>query len=198
MPAAQRRSRSMSGVAAPAMVSTAKPAALALAAGCSALPAYRLRLHLQLWAPMQLRPRNAWLMSGHLCMTLHRAQLTTIPAGDHDRPLYKGQYACFTHVHIGNTGINFGEPACIIHPIPSNSLPGPWHCAQRGTQIQHACLHMHVIWAMPTFCSSMACVSTTEMAKVLWFWPHLFCMRLLTPCKLHTDCMMRLAKASSW
>ena len=24
-------------------------------------------------------------------------------------PSYKGQFVCFTHVHIGNTGINFGE-----------------------------------------------------------------------------------------
>lgn len=26
-------------------------------------------------------------------------------------PSYKGQFVCFTHVHIGNTGINFGASA---------------------------------------------------------------------------------------
>ena len=30
-------------------------------------------------------------------------------------PSYKGQFVCFTHVHIGNTGINFGES---VHLAP--------------------------------------------------------------------------------
>ena len=37
---------------------------------------------------------------------------------DHDRPSYKGQFVCFTHPHIGNVGINNGEP--YIHPSVSS------------------------------------------------------------------------------
>jgi hypothetical protein len=31
-------------------------------------------------------------------------------------PSYKGQFVVFTHPHIGNVGINFGEKALLLHP----------------------------------------------------------------------------------
>jgi len=35
-------------------------------------------------------------------------------------PSYKGQFVCFTHVHIGNTGINFGAHPVAPHPSLCN------------------------------------------------------------------------------
>ena len=48
-------------------------------------------------------------------------------------PSYKGQFVAFTHVHIGNTGINFGAP-----PPPSSKLGCPLRCCWGRRHLYHS------------------------------------------------------------
>jgi Carbamoyl-phosphate synthase small chain, CPSase domain len=55
-------------------------------------------------------------------------------------PSYKGQFVCFTHVHIGNTGINFGErvssdPHLLVSATSVPAGTGPAPCS-RAVQAQ--------------------------------------------------------------
>lgn len=92
-------------------------------------------------------------------------------------PSYKGQIVAFTHVHIGNTGINFG--AC--------SPGGPMRCylARRhsgGAYHQYAAEWLQYILLRPTYVQTVCAGNlqaalrrrlTTYNARGLWWGPAL-------------------------
>ena len=45
-------------------------------------------------------------------------------------PSYKGQFVVFTHVHIGNVGINFGALHLISHALKPVAETNRWPCVR--------------------------------------------------------------------
>ena len=92
-------------------------------------------------------------------------------------PSYKGQYVVFTHPHIGNVGINFGEKALLLQT--SLCLCHDAHVAYHNAHITL----LHCLPAcLPAFCNASKGKERMPTATLFIWGPREPALRMVSPC----------------